>query len=80
LQAQDPRVLGAGGKHLPHIAGVVVQVLGRGSDLIGEATLPRLVALGHALKAQLPGPTEAAVAALSDKQRAKYTQLMGGGA
>jgi hypothetical protein len=78
LQAQDQRVLGAGNKHLPQIANAVVQILGRGTQLVSAESAPRMVALHNHLKAQLPQVVEAAYAALEDKHKAKYNVFMEG--
>ena len=80
LEAQDARVLGAGGKHVPHIAGVLVQVLGRGRDLIDAETAPRAVALLNGLRANpaYAPAVDAAFAALSDRHKANFTAHMEG--
>ncbi len=79
-QAQDPRVLGAGGSRLPQLIAVLVQVLGRGKDLIDADVAPRAVALLAALRAnpQYTPITDAAFAALSDKHKANFTAHMEG--
>ncbi|KAI8476174.1 MAG: armadillo-type protein [Monoraphidium minutum] len=80
MEAQDPRVLGAGGKHIPHLAGVLVQVLGRGSDLVDAETAPRAAKIVAALRADAnyAAAVDAAFAALSDKHKANFTAHMAG--
>lgn len=75
LESQDVRVLGAGGKHIPHLVGVMVQVLGRGSDLVDADVAPRMVKLAVALRAnpQYAPLFDQAFAALSDKHKANFT-------
>ncbi|KIY96398.1 hypothetical protein MNEG_11566 [Monoraphidium neglectum] len=80
MEAQDVRVLGAGGKHIPHLIGVLTQVLGRGSDLADGQTAPRAVKILQALQADpVYAPAVAgAFAALSDKHKANFTAHMEG--
>jgi hypothetical protein len=73
-------VLGAGGKHIPHLINVMAQVLGRGKDLVEGDTGLRMAKLLQALQAnpQYTSLVEAAFAALSDKHKANFTAHMEG--
>jgi hypothetical protein len=73
-------VLGAGGKHIPHLIGAMAQVLGRGGDLVEGDTGPRMVKLLAALRAnpQYAPIFDAAFAGLSDKHKANFTAHMEG--
>jgi hypothetical protein len=73
-------VLGPGGKHLPHLAGVLTQVLGRGTDLCDAETAPRAAKILAALRADVnfAPAVDAAFAALSDKHKANFTAHMEG--
>lgn len=68
-------MLGAGGKHIPHLISVLVQVLGRGGDLVDGDTGPRAVKIVGALRADpnYAPLIDQAYAALSDKHKANFT-------
>lgn len=79
-QGQDGRILGAGGKHIPQLINVMVQVLGRGSDLVEGDTGPRMVKLLQALQQdpRYAPLVEQAFGALPDKHKANFTAHLEG--
>eukprot|EP00877_Chromochloris_zofingiensis_P003819 jgi/Chrzof1/13438/Cz07g33070.t1 len=79
MQAQDPRVKGAGNKNTPKLVSIMVEVLGRGTELISEAVAPRMVGLLHSLQPSAPpGLVEQTFAGLTDKQKANFQTYMAG--
>jgi hypothetical protein len=78
LEARDARVLGPGGRNVPRVVAVLVEVLGRGGDLVDGDTGPRLAKLAAALRADPAyAPLfDAAYAALSDKHKANFAAAM----
>lgn len=78
-QARDVRLLGASNARLPRLAGVCVEVLGRGTDLVEEGVGRRMAGLLHSLGPSLPpGLVEAAYGGLSEAQQAAFSAYMSG--
>ncbi len=78
LEAQDARVLGPGGKHVPHLIGAMVFILGRGTEFVNADVGPRMVRLLQALQPQAQEAAAAAFAGLSEKQKARFQAWMAG--
>ncbi|GJP49341.1 hypothetical protein CLOM_g8564 [Closterium sp. NIES-68] len=55
LERSDPRILGPNNQNLPHIVGVLLEVLKAGTDLATEETAKRAVTLLRSLPAEIVG-------------------------